>query len=121
MAGCRSAGYNLDDLISGVDDGILIDGDGSYSIDQQRYNFQFGGDAFWEIKGGKKRGMMSQVAYQIADDGLLASLRRHRRSELLAAVRAFSTTARASPVQINAVSHGCSPARFRQINVIQTD
>ena len=50
--------------ISGVEDGILIEGDGSFSIDQQRYNFQFGGDAFWEIKGGKKRGMLSRVAYQ---------------------------------------------------------
>ena len=54
----------IEDLIAGVDDGILIEGSGSYSIDQQRYNFQFGGDAFWEIKGGKKRGMISQVAYQ---------------------------------------------------------
>jgi len=42
----------------------LIDGDGSFSIDQQRYNFQFGGDAFWQIKGGKKAGMLSRVAYQ---------------------------------------------------------
>src|SRR5215472_1671235 len=54
----------LDDLVSGVEDGILIDGRGSYSIDQQRYNFQFGGDAFWEIKGGKVRGMIADVAYQ---------------------------------------------------------
>ena len=54
----------LNDLVSGVDDGVLIDGRGSYSIDQQRYNFQFGGDAFWEIKGGKVRGMISDVAYQ---------------------------------------------------------
>ena len=54
----------LEDLISGIDDGILIDGRGSYSIDQQRYNFQFGGDAFWEIKGGKRGEMISQVAYQ---------------------------------------------------------
>ena len=54
----------LEDLISGVDDGILIDGRGSWSIDQQRYNFQFGGDAFWEIKGGKVRGMIADVAYQ---------------------------------------------------------
>ena len=59
-----SRDVTLDDLIAGVDDGILIDGDGSCSIDQQRYNFQFGGDAFWEIKGGKKRGMLSRVAYQ---------------------------------------------------------
>ena len=43
------------DLISGVDDGVLIDGRGSWSIDHQRYNFQFGGDTFWEIKGGKVR------------------------------------------------------------------
>src|SRR5262249_56212173 len=54
----------LDGLVSGVDDGILIDGRGSWSIDHQRYNFQFGGDAFWEIKGGKVRGMIADVAYQ---------------------------------------------------------
>src|SRR4029077_15962402 len=54
----------LESLIAGIDDGILIDGTGNYSIDQQRYNFQFGGDAFWEIQGGKKRGMISRVAYQ---------------------------------------------------------
>ena len=51
-------------LIGMVDDGILIDGRGSYSIDQQRYNFQFGGDAFWEIKNGKKGRMLADVAYQ---------------------------------------------------------
>ena len=66
-----------EDLISGIDDGILIEGDGSFSIDQQRYNFQFGGDAFWEIKGGKKRGMVSRVAYQARTHGLLACVRRH--------------------------------------------
>src|ERR1051325_7193195 len=52
----------VDDLIGGVEDGVLIEGTGSYSIDQQRYNCQFGGDAFGEIKGGKKRGMLSQNA-----------------------------------------------------------
>jgi TldD protein len=46
----------LDSLISGIHDGILIDGRGNYSIDQQRHNFQFGGDAFWEIKGGRRSG-----------------------------------------------------------------
>src|SRR3989442_14246208 len=55
---------SLDDLVSGVEDGVLIEGRGSYSVDQQRYNFQFGGDAFWEIKGGKKRGMISRIGYQ---------------------------------------------------------
>src|SRR5947208_17199422 len=53
----------LDDLVAGVDDGVLIDGRGSYSIDHQRYNFQFGGDAFWEIKGGKVGAKIADVAY----------------------------------------------------------
>ncbi len=44
--------------------GILIMGDGSFSIDQQRYNFQFGGQTFWEIKKGKVAGMLRDVAYQ---------------------------------------------------------
>ncbi|HET6340910.1 MAG TPA: TldD/PmbA family protein, partial [Gemmatimonadota bacterium] len=47
-------GGSLEDLIAGVDDGLLIDTRGSYSIDQQRYNFQFAGQGTWEIKGGKR-------------------------------------------------------------------
>jgi TldD protein len=110
----------LEDLISSVDDGILIDGDGSFSIDQQRYNFQFGGDAFYRIKGGKKQGMVSRVAYQA------------RTPDFWQACDAIAGPAywqqwgapndgKGEPGQSNSVSHGCSPARFRQINVIQTD
>jgi TldD protein len=114
------AATTLDDLISGVDDGILIDGRGSYSIDQQRYNFQFGGDAFWEIKGGKKRGMISRVSYQArtpdfwqACDGIAGRSfwRPH----------GLNRDAKGEPMQINSMSHGCSPARFRQVNVLLTD
>src|SRR5215472_458412 len=110
----------LDSLIAGIDDGVLIDGRGSYSIDQQRYNFQFGGDAFWEIKGGKRGGMISRVAYQArtpdfwqACDGTAGP----------AYWRQFGTTgdAKGEPTQINSISHGCSPSRFRQINVLVTD
>jgi TldD protein len=113
-------GVSLEELIGGVEDGILIDGDGSFSIDQQRYNFQFGGDAFWEIKNGKKGGMISRVAYQ------------SRTTDFWQACDAIAGPAywqqygapndgKGEPTQINSVSHGCSPARFRQINVIQTD
>jgi TldD protein len=109
-----------DDLIAGVDDGILIDGDGSFSIDQQRYNFQFGGDVFWEIKGGKKRGMISRVAYQArttdfwhACDGIAGPSYWQQFGS--------PTDGKGEPEQINAVSHGCSPSRFRQINVLLTD
>ena len=113
-------GTTLDDLISGVDDGILIEGTGSYSIDQQRYNFQFGGNAFWEIKGGKKLGMISRVAYQ------------SRTTDFWQACDAIAGPSywqqyglggdgKGEPSQSNAMSHGCAPARFRQINVLQTD
>jgi TldD protein len=111
---------NLEDLISGVDDGILIDGDGSFSIDQQRYNFQFGGDAFWAIKGGKKQGMVSRVAYQSRTTDFWQAC------DLIAGPSYWQqwgapNDGKGEPEQINSVSHGCSPARFRQVNVIQTD
>ena len=110
----------LNDLISGIEDGVLIEGRGSYSIDQQRYNFQFGGDAFWEIKGGKKQGMLSRVSYQArtpdfwqACDGIAGP----------SFFQQFGTSgdAKGEPTQINAMSHGCSPARFRKIDTIVTD
>ena len=103
------SGVSLDDLIGGVEDGILIDGDGSFSIDQQRYNFQFGGDAFWEIKKGKKGNMVSRVAYQA------------RTTDFWQACDGAPNDGKGEPSQSNSVSHGCSPARFRQINVIVTD
>ena len=110
----------VDDLIAGVDDGILIEGDGSFSIDQQRYNFQFGGDAFWEIKGGKKGGMVSRIAYQSkttdfwqACDGIAGPSYWQQFGA--------ANDGKGEPEQINAVSHGCSPGRFRNINVLLTD
>jgi TldD protein len=110
----------LTDLISGVDDGILIDGRGSYSIDQQRYNFQFGGDAFWEIKHGKLGPMIADVAYQSrtpdfwqACDGLGGQATWENVG--------LNADGKGQPSQINAMSHGCPPARFRRINVLQTE
>ena len=110
----------LEDLISGVDDGILIEGRGSYSIDQQRYNFQFGGNAFWEIKGGKKTGMLSQVAYQSRTTDFWQSCDSIANRSYWQ-MYGTGSDGKGEPTQINAVSHGCSPARFRQVNVIQTD
>ncbi len=109
-----------DSLISGVDDGILIDGDGSFSIDQQRYNFQFGGDAFWQIKGGKKAGMVSRVAYQAKTSDFWKSCDGISGPAYWQQFGSFFD-GKGEPEQINAVSHGCSPARFRQVNVLQTD
>jgi len=109
----------LDDLISGVDDGILIDGRGSWSIDQQRYNFQFGGDAFWEIRGGKVRGMIADVAYQSRTPDFWAACDGIGGQALWENV-GLDRDGKGQPPQINAMSHGSAPARFRRINVLRT-
>ncbi|HEY8558819.1 MAG TPA: TldD/PmbA family protein [Pyrinomonadaceae bacterium] len=108
-----------DDLISGVEKGILIHGRGSYSIDQQRYNFQFGGQTFREIKNGKIVGMLKDVAYQSrttdfwnACDGL--------GGESTYLLPGTFNDGKGEPGQSNAVSHGCPVARFRGINVLNT-
>ncbi len=110
---------SLNDLIGGVDKGIMIYGRGSYSIDQQRYNFQFGGQTFWEIKGGKITGMLRDVAYQSrttdfwgACDGLGGQSTYQLGGSFF--------DGKGEPGQVNAVSHGCPVARFRAINVLNT-
>jgi len=110
---------SLDDLVSGVDDGILIYGNGSWSIDQQRYNFQFGGQTFWEIKKGKVGAMLRDVAYQSRTtdfwnscDGL--------GGKATYEVNGAANDGKGEPGQVNAVSHGCPPARFRKVNVLNT-
>ncbi|MEQ1642024.1 MAG: TldD/PmbA family protein [Pyrinomonadaceae bacterium] len=108
-----------DDLISSVDKGILIYGRGSYSIDQQRYNFQFGGQTFWEIKGGKVVGMLKDVAYQSKTTefwGALDGLGGQATYEMPGS----PNDGKGEPGQSNSVSHGCPPARFRNINVLNT-
>jgi len=113
-------GKSLDDLIAMVDDGILIDGRGSYSIDQQRYNFQFGGDAFWEIKNGKKGRMLADVAYQskTADFWNSCSAIAEQRYWVNFGL---TNDGKGQPSQVNAMSHGCAPSLFRQINVLRTE
>ena len=65
IAARRARTASWEDLIAATDSGIAIIGDGSFSIDQQRYNAQFGGQVFYEIKGGKIAGMLKDVAYQM--------------------------------------------------------
>jgi TldD protein len=111
---------SLDDLFAGVEDGIYVVGEGSWSIDQQRYNFQFGGQLFYEIKNGKRGAMLRDVAYQgrtpdfwNAMDGLGDKSTRF--------VGGSFFCGKGQPGQVAAVSHGAVPARFRQINVLNTE
>ena len=107
------------EMVKGVENGIYIVGDGSFSIDQQRYNAQFGGQLFYEIKNGKVGQMIEDVAYQM------------RTPEFWNACVAVCDDrdyrfggsffdGKGQPPQISAVSHGSSTARFNGINVINT-
>jgi TldD protein len=110
---------SLDELVKGVEKGILIYGNGSWSIDQQRYNFQFGGQTFWEINQGKLGEMLRDVAYQSRTTdfwGACDGLGGRATYELNGAIN----DGKGEPGQANAVSHGCPLARFRQINVLNT-
>jgi TldD protein len=113
------APLSLAELIASTDEAILIKGRGSYSIDHQRYNFQFGGQTFWQVKGGKISHMLRDVAYQAKTPEFWAAC------DAICDEREYYVggsffDGKGEPSQSNAVSHGCSPARFRQINVINT-
>jgi TldD protein len=108
-----------DDVIAATDRGIAIVGEGSFSIDQQRYNAQFGGQLFYEIRGGRIVGMLKDVAYQIRTPDFWNSM------DLIGGRRGYQLggsffDGKGQPGQSNAVSHGSVPARFRQVNVINT-
>lgn len=109
----------LADLIADTEDAILIEGRGSYSIDHQRYNFQFGGQVFRRVENGAITGLLRDVAYQStttefwnACDAICDA------SEYQ--VNGSFYDGKGEPGQVNAVSHGCAPARFRQVDVINT-
>ncbi len=110
---------SLDDLLTEVKNGILIYGDGSWSIDQQRYNFQFGGQTFWEIKEGKRGAMLRDVAYQSRTPDFWGTCDAVGGEATYELNGAFND-GKGEPGQANAVSHGCPVARFRQINVLNT-
>ena len=107
-------------MIADVERGIYVAGRGSYSIDQQRYNFQFGGQLFYEIKDGKVAGMLRDVAYQANTQEFWNSCvatcdeRDYR-------LGGSFFDGKGQPGQISAVSHGSATTRFNGINVINTE
>lgn len=116
--GLEPGGATLDQLIADVKRGIYIEGHGSYSIDQRRYNFQFGGDAFWLIENGRRTHMLRDVIYHgitpefwNSCDGVAD--RSHRRRY------GFITCGKGQPGQSGWMTHAASHARFRNIRVIR--
>jgi TldD protein len=110
---------SVDELIKDVKRGIYIIGDGSYSIDQQRYNFQFGGQLFYEIKDGQIAGMLKDVAYQSNTQEFWNSCVKVCDERDYRLGGSFFD-GKGQPIQINAVSHGSATARFNGVNVINT-
>jgi TldD protein len=116
--GLASGTATLDQLIADVKRGIYIEGHGSYSIDQRRYNFQFGGDAFWLIENGKRTRMLRDVIYHgitpefwNSCDGVANPTFRRRYG--------FITCGKGQPGQSGWMTHAASPARFRNVQVIK--
>jgi TldD protein len=108
-----------DEVIAATNRGIYIEGDGSYSIDQQRYNFQFGGQTFWEIRNGKKVRQLRDVAYVARTPDFWNSMSMIGGRQTYQLGGALSD-AKGQPGQLNSVSHGCPVALFRGVDVIRT-
>lgn len=111
--------YSISEMIKDVEKGIYIAGRGSYSIDQQRYNFQFGGTVFYEIKNGEIVGMLNDVAYQSNTQEFWNSCAKICDESDYRLFGSFFD-GKGQPSQVSAVSHGCSTTRFNDVNVINT-
>ena len=110
---------STDDLIARVDDGIYVVGDKSWSIDMQRYNFQFTGQRFFRIRDGKVDGQLRDVAYQATTTDFWGALEAVGGPSTWRLGGAFNC-GKAQPGQVAPVSHGCPSALFRGINVLNT-
>ena len=110
---------STDDLIARVDDGIYVIGDKSWSIDMQRYNFQFTGQRFFRIRGGKLEGQLRDVAYQATTTDFWGAMEAVGGPSTWRLGGAFNC-GKAQPGQVAPVSHGCPSALFRGINVLNT-
>jgi TldD protein len=112
-------GPSTEDLIGGIDNGIYIVGDKSWSIDMQRYNFQFTGQQFYRIRGGKLDGMVRDVAYQATTTDFWRSMEAVGGPQTYVLGGAFNC-GKGQPGQTAPVSHGCPSALFRGIRILNT-
>jgi TldD protein len=112
-------GPTVDDLIGGVENGIYIKGDRSWSIDMQRFNFQFTGQQFHRIENGRLVGQLRDVAYQATTTDFWGSMEAVGGPSTYVLGGAFNC-GKGQPGQVAAVSHGCPVALFRGVNVLNT-
>jgi TldD protein len=114
-----AGGPTTDELISRVEHGIYVVGDKSWSIDQQRYNFQFTGQRFYRIVEGRLAGQLNDVAYQSTTTDFWGSLETVGGPQTYVLGGAFNC-GKAQPGQIAPVSHGCPSALIRRVRILNT-
>ena len=106
----------IEEMIADTKEGILIDGIGSYSIDQQRRNFQFGGDAFWKVENGRVVGMLKNVTYHSMTTDFWNSVDAIApESELMQC--GTNMCGKGEPMQMAQMTHACVPVRVQNIHV----
>ncbi|PUA79263.1 TldD/PmbA family protein [Nocardioides currus] len=112
-------GPSTDELIGRVEDGIYVVGDKSWSIDMQRFNFQFTGQRFYKITDGQLDGMLRDVAYQATTTEFWNSMEAVGGPETWQLHGAFNC-GKAQPGQVAAVSHGAPTSLFRGVRILNT-
>jgi TldD protein len=112
-------GPSLDELIGGVEDGIYIVGDKSWSIDMQRYNFQFTGQRFFKITNGRLDGQLKDVAYQATTTEFWNSMEAVGGPQTYVLGGALNC-GKGQPGQVAPVSHGAPAGLFRSVRVLNT-
>jgi len=112
-------GPGTEELIAGVERGLYVVGDKSWSIDMQRFNFQFTGQRFLMIEDGRLTGQVRDAAYQATTTDFWGSMDAVGGPQTWVLGGAFNC-GKAQPGQVAAVSHGCPAARFRGITILNT-
>jgi TldD protein len=106
----------LEDLIADVDDGVFMETNKSWSIDDKRLNFQFGTQVAWEIKRGKLGRMFRDATYTGITPLFWARLDAVAGREAWRLI-GITNCGKGQPGQVAHVSHGAAPARFRDVQI----
>jgi TldD protein len=114
-----AGGPSTAELIAGLTDGIYVVGDKSWSIDMQRYNFQFTGQRFYRIRGGQLAGQLKDVAYQATTTDFWNSMEAVGGPQTYVLGGAFNC-GKGQPGQVAPVSHGCPAVVMRGIRILNT-
>jgi TldD protein len=107
------------ELIAGVERGLYVVGDKSWSIDMQRFNFQFTGQRFFRIDHGRLAGQVRDAAYQATTTDFWRSMEAVGGPQTWVLGGAFNC-GKAQPGQVASVSHGCPTALFRDVRILNT-